>query len=103
LIEKKENGIVVVDIARREKDHVTLGEDGMDTLHLLLAEGRREHARWLKTQFKKGDEWAEQLKFRDKIIERLFFSAKRVVVEVDWSKWYEIEKEVQREMRRLNR
>lgn len=100
---KKKDEFVVVDIAHREKDHVTLGEDGMDTLRLLLAEGRREHARWLKTHMEKGDEWAEQLKFRDKIIERLFFSAKKVVVEVDWNKWFEIEKEIEEEIRRLNK
>lgn len=101
MIEKKE-GVIIVNIAHREKDYVTLGEDGMDTLHLLLSEGRREHARWLKKTLK-DDEWAEQLKFRDKIIERLFFSAKKVVVTVNWDKWYQIEKEIEKEMKGLNK
>jgi len=100
---RKEKQFIVVDIAHRERDHITLGEDGLDTLRLLLDLGRKEHARWLK-QKDKGltDEWSENLEFRDKVIERLFFSAKNVVVEVDWDKWADIEREIEKEIRRLN-
>jgi len=100
----KEKQFSVVNLAHRERDHVTLGEDGLGTLRLLLDLGRKEHARWLK-QTDKGqkNEWSEDLKFRDKIIERLFFSAKNVVVEVEWDKWADIEREIEEYIRRLNK
>jgi hypothetical protein len=101
---RKEKQFIVVNIAHRKRDHVTLGEDGLDTLRLLLDLGRKEHARWLK-QADKGqtNKWSENLKFRDKIIERLFSSAKKVIVEVDWNEWADIEREIEKEIRRLNK
>lgn len=104
---KKEGYAIIFDYAHREKDHVTLGEDGLSTLHLLLYLGRVDHARWLKNHHRKKlkelDEWTQHLIRADKIVERIFFSAKKVVVEVDWDKWSPIEKELGVEVRRMGK
>jgi len=99
---KKEGEFVVFNIAHREKDHVTLGEDGLDTLRLLLDLGKRDHFRFLRRQ---GIEtgWTKCLRHADKYVERLFHAAKKVTVEVEWSKWYELEKKLTAENRRLNK
>jgi len=105
---KKNGEIMTLNVAHRERDHVTLGEEGMTTLHLLLGMARREHRNWLKknarvTKAEDLSKWSRWLLHADKVIERLFFSAKKVVVEVDWDKWAEIEKELEKENRKFNR
>jgi len=105
---RKEGKVVVLEYAFREKDHITIGEDGLRTLRLLLSIGRNEHRKFLKQRLnvksvKVLDEWSKQLLFADKVIEKLFRSAKKVVVEIDWNKWADIEEELTREMKRLNR
>ena len=105
---KQKGGIIVFEYAFRERDHVTLGEDGLRTLRYLLSEGRQTHRKWLKEKEQKKSikalgEWSKQLLFADKIIQQLFFSAKKVIVEVDWDKWHLIEKELERQMRTLNK
>jgi len=91
-------------LAFRDHDYVTIGEDGLGTLRLLLGIGRSEHSKWLK-KIDKGEanEWSEHLRFSDKTIERLFFSAKKVIVEVDWDKWADIEKQLTIEAKKLFR
>jgi hypothetical protein len=105
---KKENDVVVFEYLYREKDHVTVEEDGLRTLRLLLKIGRRNHIKFLKKQHnvkskKVLDEWSKHLLFADKIIEKLFFGAKKVTVEVDWNKWEKLEKELTKEMKKINR
>ena len=90
-------------IAYREQDHVTLGDDGLATLRFLVSEGRGSHSKWLKEHLKSDNEWKEMLKFSDKVVERLISAAKKVTVEVDWDKWYKIEKELNREMKKFHR
>jgi len=99
---KKEGKFIVLNVAHREKDHVTLGEEGLDTLRLLLDLGKNEHFKFLRKQ-RIEDKWTQTLRHLDKYVERLFFAAKNVVVEVDWDKWAEIEKELAAENRRLNK
>jgi len=101
---KKEGKLIVLNIAYREKDHVTLGEEGLDAIRLMLEIGRREHSKFLKKLDKEGtNEWSDFLRHADKAIERLMFSAKKVIVEVEWDKWADIEKELEAENRRLNK
>ena len=105
---RKDGEIVVFEYAYREKDHVTIGEDGLRTLRLLLLIGRNEHRKFLKKigKVKSGkvlNEWSKNLLFGDKVIHKLFRSAKKVIVEVDWEKWADIEKELTTEMQRLNK
>lgn len=101
---RKEGKIIVLNIAHREKDHVTLGEEGLAALRLLLEIGRREHSKFLKKVDKgKTNEWSDFLRHADKFVERLMFSAKKVIVEVEWSKWEKIERELEIENRRLNK
>jgi len=101
---KKEGKIIVLNVAHREKDYVTLGEEGLDALRLLLGIGRSEHSKFLKKLDKGGtNEWSDFLRHADKYVERLMFSAKKVIVEVDWDKWAKIEKELAAENRRLNK
>lgn len=96
--------IIVLNIAHREKDYVTLGEEGLGALRLILGIGRREHSKWLKERAKgKSNSWDDYLCHADKYVERLMAVAKRVIVEVDWDKWAEIEKELTAENKRLNR
>jgi len=99
---RKEGKIIVLNIAHREKDHVTLGEEGLNALRLLLDLGKNEHFRFLRKQGIE-DKFTQFLRHSDKYVERLMFSAKKVIVEVDWSKWAEIEKELAAENRRLNK
>jgi len=105
---RKEENIVVFEYLFREKDYVTIGEDGLRTLHLLLSIGRHNHRKFLKKKRnvsnKNGlDEWSKHLLFADKIIEKIFFGAKKVTIEVDWDKWFTIEKELTKEMKKLNK
>ena len=96
---------LVFHIAHREKDHVTLGAEGLRTLRFLVSEARRSHSKWIREHHKSEyyNEWGEILKFFDKVVERLIFAAKKVTVEVDWDKWGEIEKELNREIRKHGR
>lgn len=98
---RKQGEFVVFNIAHREKDHVTLGEDGLDTLRLLLDLGKRDHFRFLRKQGIE-DKHVQILRHSDKYVEELIRAAKKVVVEVDWDKWAKIEKELTAENRRLN-
>jgi len=100
---KKEDQIIILNIAHREKDSVTLGEEGMNALRLILGIGRREHSKWLKERAKGPNQWDDYLCHADKYVERLMVAAKKVIVEVDWDKWAEIEKELTAENKRLNR
>jgi hypothetical protein len=101
---KKEGELLVLNIAYREKDHVTLGEEGLGALRLLLGIGRSEHRKYLKKQDTGvKNEWSDFLCHADKYVERLMFSAKKVIVEVDWDKWADIEKKLEAENRRLNK
>ena len=105
---KKEGEIVIFEYAFREKDHVTIGKDGLITLRRLLSIGRRNHGKFLrqKVDFKPREEldtFSKHLLFADKVIEKLFFGAKKVTIEVDWNRWAEIEKELTNEMKRLNK
>jgi len=99
---RKQGQFVVFNIAHREKDHVTLGEDGLDTLRLLLDLGKREHFRFLRKQGIE-DTYTLILRHSDKYVERLFSAAKKVTVEVNWDRWVELEKELTAENRRLNK
>lgn len=101
---QKKGGYIVLNIAHREKDHVTLGEEGLDALRLILGLGRREHNRWLKERAKgKPSEWDEYLRHVDKYVEQVIWAAKKITVEVNWDKWEKIEKELTAENKRLNR
>jgi len=105
-MKKNLDGTITFDIAFRDKDHITLGEDGLDTLRLLLSIGRSNHFDFLsKKKYGKTpiDEWTKILKFRDKVIQQIFMSAKKVVVEINWDRWAKIEKELEVENRRLNK
>jgi len=99
---RKQRQFVVFHIAHRDKDHVTLGEDGLDTLHLLLDLGKREHFQFLRRQGI-DDMHTQMLRHFDKYVERLFSAAKEVTVKVDWDKWADLEKELMAENRRLNK
>lgn len=101
---RKEKDIVVLNIAHRERDHVTLGEDGFRALKLMVKIARGEHKKTLRRLDRgKLNEWSEILCFEDKYIEKLLNAAKKVVVEVDWDKWADLEKELTEENKRLNR
>ena len=101
---EKDKDVVVLNIAHRERDHVILGEDGLRALKLMISIARREHKKTLRKLDKgKLNEWSDLLSFEDKYIEKLFQSARKVVVEVDWDKWADLEKELTTENRRLNR
>lgn len=99
---KKDGQFIILNIARREKDHVTLGEEGMNTLHLLLDLGRADHRRFLRKQGIQ-DWYTQYMLHADKYVEQLMRAAKKVTVEVDWDKWAKIEKELTEENRKLNR
>ncbi len=99
---KKQGSVVVFNIAYRDKDHVTLGEDGLDTIHLLLELGKREHFRFLRKQGIEN-EHIRILRHMDKYVECLLSAAKQVTVEVDWNKWADLEKKLTAENRRLNK
>lgn len=104
---KNNDGTISINIAHRERDCITIDEDGLSTLRLLLSIGRREHNKFLKTHMLSKKEslnwWGESLKFRDKVIEQIFMSTKRIIVEVDWNIWDKIEKELNAETRKLNK
>ena len=105
---EKKGDVIILNYCHREKDNVTVDEEGMATLHLLLMIGRSEHRKWLKKQDKVThvedlNEWSQQLVFADRVIERLFFAAKKVIIEVDLEKWYEIEKDLNKRMMQLGK
>jgi len=105
---RKNGELIILDYAHRQKDNVVIGEDGLRTLRFLLSRAREIHRKSLKkmdnvSKVEQLNEWSKQLLFADKMIERLFFAAKKVTIEVDWTKWYEIEKELTRQMKRLNK
>lgn len=105
---RKKGELIILDYAHRERDNVVVGEDGLRTLRFLLGRARQIHRKTLKEMdkvntVKELGEWSKQLIFADKIIERLFFAAKKVIVEVDWNKWYDIEKDLTAQMKRLNK
>ena len=105
---KKEKEIVIFEYLFREKDHVTVGEDGLRTIRLLLKIGKHNHKKFLKKKHNVNnknllDEWSKHLLFADKIIDKIFFAAKKITIEVDWNKWFNIEKELTKEMKKLNK
>lgn len=101
---RKNGKIIILNIAHREKNHVTLGQEGLNALRLILGIGRREHSKWLKKQDKdKPNEWSDYLRHADKYVEQVISAAKKVTIEVDWNKWAKIEKEITEENMRLNR
>jgi len=95
--------MIIFELAHREGDYVYIDKDGIECMlnMLSLASKRRKKA------FAKEDcsenTWNNHLIEQDKIMTELFRSAREIRIKVDWDKWYETDKKITRELKRLNR
>lgn len=100
---KKQGDMIIFELAHREGDYVYIDKDGLEKMYnmLGLASKRRKDA--LSKEKGGPSEYAELLFEQDKIITTLFRSAKEIRIKVDWDIWYETDKKISRELKRINR